>query len=124
MPIDTMIETAVKFLKEIGYSRFLITGSVALVKVWNVNLNRELHDVDILIQGGDTDKEGHISYKRNNVKIDIFLVRDFDVKETKIIEDVEYVSDLQCILECKRKMGRDKDIKDIEIINSQLKIEK
>ena len=66
MPIDTMIETAVKFLKEIGYSRFLITGSVALVKVWNVNLNRELHDVDILIQG-DTDKEGHISYKRNNV---------------------------------------------------------
>lgn len=26
MPIDTMIETAVKFLKEIGYSRFLITG--------------------------------------------------------------------------------------------------
>lgn len=47
------------------------------------------HDVDILIQG-DINKEGHISYKRNNVKIDIFLVRDFDVKETKIIESVEY----------------------------------
>ena len=66
----------------------------------------------------------NLSYKRNNVKIDIFLVRDFDVKETKIIEGVEYVSDLKYILECKRKMERDKDIKDIEIINSQLKIEK
>lgn len=117
--VEEMIKVAITFLQDRGYRNFFVTGSVALIKL-GIQLNREPHDIDIILQGDSSGEEDRILFKINEIFINVFLQKEFRFKSTRIIGGVKYVDDLDYIVAEKRKMNRDKDLNDIEIINKFL----
>lgn len=117
--VEEMIKVAITFLQDRGYRNFFVTGSVSLIKL-GVPLNREPHDIDIILQGDNSGEEDRILFKINEVFINVFLQKEFRFNSSRIIGGVRYVDDLDYIVAEKRKMNREKDLSDIEIINNFL----
>lgn len=93
---------------------------MSLIKL-GVPLNREPHDIDIILQGDSSgEEEDRILFKINEVFINVFLQKEFRFNSSRIIGGVRYVDDLDYIVAEKRKMNREKDLSDIEIINNFL----
>lgn len=117
--IEEMIKVAITFLQDRGYHNFVVTGSVALIKL-GVPLNREPHDIDIILQGDSQGEKDRILFKINEIFINVFLQKEFRFKSTHTIGGVKYVDDLDYIVAEKTKMNREKDLSDIGIINNFL----
>ena len=115
----------------IDADKIIITGSVALCAY---GLKEEFHDVDVILinpskschydllsnyeeEGGDYEK---VCVHKKQWNIDIFMERFAD--EDPIIEmaDGIWLSTLDCIINAKRRLGREKDSSDFEGMVSAL----
>lgn len=115
-----MIEVAVTFLRDKGYSNFFVTGSVTLMYNMGVPLNREPHDIDIILLGDTPNVEDKILFEVEGVLVNVFIQKEVRFKGSKLINNIRFVDDIQYIVSEKLKMSRDKDLNDIEIINKFL----
>lgn len=118
---EEQIKTAVQFLQSNGYRNFIITGSVAIERM-GYNLGREIHDIDIILIGYDPydgKREAGVVFVKDGVKINCFVKNDYNF-QTKRIDGIVYCWDIEYLLAKKASMGREKDLKDIEIINKQI----
>lgn len=118
--IEHMIEVAVTFLRDKGYSNFFVTGSITLMYNMGVPLNREPHDIDIILLGDTPNTEDKILFEVEGVLVNVFIQKEVRFKKSKLINNVRFVNDIQYIVSEKLRMSRDKDLNDIEIINKFL----
>lgn len=118
--IEYMIKVAITFLQDRGYSNFFVTGSIALMYNMGVPLNREPHDIDIILLGDTPNLEDKILFEVEGVLVNVFIQKEVRFKRSKLINNVRFCDDIQYIVSEKLKMSRDKDLNDIEIINKFL----
>ena len=85
-----------------------------------VPLNREPHDIDIILLGDTPNAEDKILFEVDGVLVNVFIQKEVRFKQSKLINNVRFVNDIQYIVSEKLRMSRDKDLNDIEIINKFL----